>query len=193
MRKEQAEVPNLRLPQDADSGESKPKVVTPDVTDGKTRIHLALIIEPTDACQGCGDCCRTMPGQCTPQDFGFEDQPTQEHIAELHKHLDGGWIIDWWEGEPPTYYVRARATNDPPLRHNGSWRGQCSWLGDTGCTAPFKPSNCADIMPSPTQAGCVSPSGLDKLDWAETWDNWQDVLREARCAQTTNSDPGAIG
>lgn len=140
-------------------------------------VDLFVRHDPAPFCAACSKCCEAMPGQAIPSDFGWERTPTPANEEALAEMLRGGWIIDYWEGDPDVFYLRARAVNDPDGPVHGSWGGRCVWLDDrSGCTAPVKPAACAALEPEDPALGGSCVSKLSKFEWAQAWVGWQETL-----------------
>lgn len=119
-----------------------------------------------ELCAKCkGRCCKVMSGQATADQFCAPYKELLE--ACVQEALESGqWVVDWWDADPPVYYLRPRHKGTQGLR-DPSWGGECIFLTDTGCELSFpeRPTACQLLMPK--EDGCVK--GISKYDAAATW------------------------
>lgn len=86
----------------------------------------------TETCAMCrGRCCRHMGCHYSPRDF--KDLSYEGLKREIEK---GRISIDWWVGEEPEYYLRARHIGEPIVC--GSWGGTCVNLTENGCSLAWE-------------------------------------------------------
>ena len=91
-----------------------------------------LEFEATEVCAICrGRCCKTMGCHYSPRDF--KDLSYEGLKREIEK---GRIAIDWWVGEEPEYYLRARHIGEPIVC--GSWGGTCVNLTENGCSLSWE-------------------------------------------------------
>lgn len=120
--------------------------------------------EAAKDCVGCGECCKTFPGESVPADFSQDDELRWDLVRTAI--ASGRWCVDWWEGEwdnargrfdPPSYFLRPnikshtapiasgqvmiRCPSDPPHAT------ECVFLSEDGCSADIKPFGCKTLKP----------------------------------------------
>ena len=156
--------------------------------------------ENKELCAKCGgDCCKRVPGEARPEDFGGSEKLIKNLTAAFKTRK---WAIDWWEGDPRpknrvkvkdrldrTYYVRpARkkyAGKDWKIC-DPAWDGECAFLTKTGCELEHdrRPSTCKLVEPKEKPASmpvhesnCIVHEGGGKEACAKAWIPYQDVLK----------------
>lgn len=141
-----------------------------------------------ELCAQCGGrCCRTMPGETTPDDFMHSGDLCDNVLQALES---GKWVIDWWEGDPrgldydnpdyisSGYYLRPRAKNDRAGNFCPSWGGECTFLSIDGCTLDpeDRPTSCRLL--EPREDNCKMHSGGGKRAAALAWLPHHQMLRD---------------
>jgi hypothetical protein len=106
-----------------------------------------------------------MPGHYSPTDFS--DLSFEGLKAKIEK---GNIAIDWWEGQPRKYYLRARQVGEDIV--HGSWGGICVNLAPWGCRLNWddRPLGCKSLKPHESKYGkCVGSytKEICKDDWWE--------------------------
>jgi len=135
-------------------------------------------------CKECGGaCCKFMPGECFPEDFG---KPLLENLMESFK--SDNWAIDWWEGDPrydegkleKAYFIRPKIKGVNKL-FDPSRGGECIFLKEKGCAlSPEKrPISCRLLEPKPKGKGCISHNGTGKRGAALAWLPFTNIILEA--------------
>ena len=127
-------------------------------------------------CTECGgECCKKLPGICSPDDF----ERSQQKIIDAIK--SGRYAIDWWEGFDENngrrgYFVRPATKGNEDKIYHASWGGQCTFLSSNGCTlnADERPEGCRLLEPLRDDE-CKS-HGMDKLDATRAWIPFFDIL-----------------
>lgn len=140
------------------------------------------IFTPSNACVGCGACCRMLPGQFLPSDLGETVGERKAKARELL--LSGSYSIDWWEGDVDPAGDLSRVVHLRPATMTGrgfifeaSWGGTCVMLGDNGCTLPRDqmPFVCKALEPTADRS---CHNGMSKEDVARAWRGDHDWLEE---------------
>lgn len=144
---------------------------------------VVLNNEAASICVPCGGkCCKTCPGQTTPEDFGA---PGAEFEVRLTAALRSGiWAVDWWDQDgyddlegvtEDTYFVRPAVKVNPSLVH-GLWSGECGLLTDKGCALKFeqRPHACRTLVP--IEGNCTNDDSNGKKQHAESWVPYQETL-----------------
>lgn len=137
-----------------------------------------------ELCKECGGaCCKFMPGECFPEDFG---EPLLENLIEAFE--SGNWAIDWWEGDPRknedkldrAYYIRPRIKGINKL-FDPSWGGECIFLNKKVCILPpeKRPMSCKMLEPKPKGEDCIHHNGTGKREAAIAWLPFTDVILKA--------------
>lgn len=137
-----------------------------------------------ELCRECGGaCCKFLPGECSPEDFG---NPLLENLIKAFE--SGKWAIDWWEGDPRNnkdkldraYYIRPRIKGVNKL-FDPSWGGECMFLGEKECRLkPEKrPISCRLLEPQPKGISCIHHNGTGKRGAAIAWLPFTDIILEA--------------
>ena len=152
------------------------------------RVKSPTTNENASICSPCGGrCCRIAPGLAIPSDF---KKPLKESIAAAIK--TGRWCLDYGEADerlPETYFVRPAVMGKEGQAVHPSWGGECTFLGDEGCSLAFfeRPFTCRDLVPAPgefnrfSELNCFSESGNgSKVKGVSEWVPFQDVLKEIR-------------
>lgn len=127
-------------------------------------------------CTKCnGSCCKSMAGTYAPEDLG---EITFENLKSLFD--TGNFSIDWWEDDPPIYYIRPRHVDKPII--DPSWNGTCINLGDKGCTLPREkmPLQCKALVPNLVNGMPNCTEGLNKKQMADMWLPYQQILKQIR-------------
>ncbi len=127
---------------------------------------------PGPLCASCGQCCKTMPGAMAPGDL-----PGDPVAAAAELVRTGRWCLDWWEGDTErggplsqVYYLRPAIKGHEGEVHHAGWRGECTFLGEQGCTLPrdSMPTGCRALRPTEvTGKACVN--SYDKPQVAPDW------------------------
>lgn len=88
-------------------------------------------------CIRCGTCCRRVPGEAMPEDFGAPCKLTMIHRLRS-AFLSGQWAIDWWDGDPRepappdqqsvsmAYFIRPAIIGWEQHLYHSTWGGQCA-------------------------------------------------------------------
>lgn len=137
-----------------------------------------------ELCKKCGGaCCKRMPGECFPEDFG---KPLLKNLIEAFE--SDNWAIDWWEGDPrrdenkleKAYYIRPRIKGVNKL-FDPSWGGECVFLKKKGCILPpeKRPISCRLLEPEPKGKGCINHNGTGKRGAALAWLPFTNIILEA--------------
>lgn len=139
-------------------------------------------------CGECGgECCKHLPGACYPEDFGV---PLDESRL-AYALASGRYAIDWWEGDPRpdshdldderdrTYFVRPATKGREGTRFDGSWGGECTFLGSEGCDLPedARPLECKSLEPR-IDGKCVMHNSRGKQEAAILWLEFEHLLDE---------------
>jgi len=137
-------------------------------------------------CTECGGkCCKKIPGPAHPSDFGCPKRGWKKNLETALQ--SGKWAIDWWEGDPRpggselyrVYYVRPATKGNEGIRFDASWGGECTFLGDTGCTlsSEGRPTVCRLVEPK-AKGNCKYHGKYkhDKRDSAIKWIPHQKLL-----------------
>lgn len=128
------------------------------------------VYRPTKLCEACkGKCCRFMACHYSPSDFA-----DLSYDGLKHEIAKGRISIDWWEADPPEYYLRARNVGEPIVC--GSWGGVCVNLTDTGCSLTWEERPLGGKALKPDRQLCTS--SYTKEECKEEWKAYADVLRQ---------------
>ncbi len=121
-----------------------------------------------EICRKCGGlCCKHLPGNAMPEDFGLPDTSGLEDALR-----SGKWALDCWDDITALWYVRPAATNAVGEIFDLSWGGQCVFLTHTGCelTHDDRPAGCRLLEP---KEGDECPShGASKLEAGVAWEKY---------------------
>ena len=133
-----------------------------------------------NACAMCGGrCCKHHAGIYVPDDF--KEKITQEYVIKL---LDSGfYAIDWWEDDPPIYYVRPRHVGAEAI--DASWGGVCVRWSEKGCSLSEgdRPHQCRMLVPNydektqETDCDTNKSDKASKYDCAVAWKDYQPILK----------------
>jgi len=147
-------------------------------------------------CAQCGGrCCKSMPGECHPDDFEKINKNMIKALLE-----SGDYAVDWWEGDPRPgenripqgYYLRPSTTLGKKHHRvfDPSWGGECVFLSKSGCvlSPEDRPWGCRMLEPNPDKAtrenpqGCKThaPYGFSKQAAAVAWLPYRRIFRELR-------------
>lgn len=131
------------------------------------------VYPPTEACAACkGECCRHMACHYAPSDF------PDLSFDGLKQEIEKGRIsIDWWEGNPRAYFLRARHVGEPVVK--GSWGGRCVNLTDTGCSLSWeeRPTGGKALKPHSDPDGICTTS-YSKEKCKNDWKKHAEVLNK---------------
>jgi hypothetical protein len=120
-------------------------------------------------------CCTVMPGSFAPNDIKLN----VKFIA--NKLFLNEWAVDYWEDEPPLYYLRP-ATVGCKEYIDPSWGGICIYLTENGCKLNFeeRPTQCKALIPGyDKESGCVLPKHCTKHYIALLWQPHEKLLMKA--------------
>ena len=130
------------------------------------------VYQASEVCARCkGMCCKKYSGCYSPEDFG---EVTYEKLrTDMKKGL---LAIDWWEADPPEYFVRPRHVNEPVVC--GSWGGVCVNLTEEGCRLSWndRPLGCKALKPM-ENAQDYCRSDYLKEDSKNDWKQYDGILR----------------
>lgn len=128
------------------------------------------VYKPAEYCAICrGKCCRYMACHYSPSDF------TDLTFDGLKKEIEKGRIsIDWWEADPPEYYLRARNVGEPIVC--GSWGGVCVNLTESGCSLSWEERPLGGKALKPSRTFCTS--SYTKEECKEEWKAHAAILRQ---------------
>ena len=110
-------------------------------------------------CEGCGECCRGMPGANLPSDFpGLQKADLKKRIDTFRELIDSGWQINWSfstarfkDGHFGLFLRPRTCRGKQTLFYNPKAREICLFLNDkTGCKLKWdeRPSECRILVPS---------------------------------------------
>lgn len=134
--------------------------------------------ENKELCALCkGSCCKTLPGQYSPEDF--KEPITYELVKRLL--LEGKHAIDWFEGDGiEIYYLRPKTINGGMI--DPSWGGVCINLTEEGCslTEEVRPLQCRMLKPRGTikHRTCNTAKEFGKEAMAKRWSSSQSILSQ---------------
>jgi len=142
------------------------------------------MLENKELCEKCrGECCKTLPGACYPEDFGLPSDFTKLDTALSSRR----YAIDWWEGDPREgkdelpcgYFIRPATKDKIGILHDPSWGGECTFLTKTGCEllADNRPLNCKKLEPKKTKP-CLIHNDSGKRQAAIAWIPYHKKLEE---------------
>jgi hypothetical protein len=149
----------------------------------KKTCHLDM-----ETCALCGgDCCRLVPGNAAPEDFG---ETPEEIYQKLRAALrSGSWKVDWylpsakknWDENPHTagYFVRPAIKEESrePL-HQCYGGGICVFLGKQGCQLKPKERPLGCRLLRPEDQGCFTREEASLESIIHYWHPYQDMLQE---------------
>ena len=136
-------------------------------------------------CEKCGGhCCKNMPGETIPADFGKTKEEIKKNLTEALRSEN--WSIDWWEGDIKngdnihSYYIRPRVKEtEPEHLFDPAWRGECVFLEETGCSlkADERPHGCRILEPK-SDGSCISHTTYTngKEHACHAWYEYNDLI-----------------
>ncbi len=138
-----------------------------------------------EICKECqGECCKSLPGACLPNDF------TEPILISLVKAFESGkYAVDWWERDPRPdkdeisrgYFIRPAIKGAKNL-FDPSWGNKiCIFLTDEGCELNYdeRPAGCRALEPK-EDFRCIS-HGADKQEASIAWIPYhEDILLAAK-------------
>lgn len=142
--------------------------------------------ERPDVCGPCGgECCKRMPGNFHPADFGpgleglekaLADGVAEVDWVECYVGPDGG-LDDNAEG----YFVRTAIVGHRRV-YNPVWGGGvCVNLTEAGCRFAFadRPRECRELVPADVLGSCRNVGGYSgKWQAADAWWPFRDTLKD---------------
>ena len=131
------------------------------------------------ACSKCTDpCCKRLPGITLPRDWGDD---MEEQLIKAFQ--SGKYAIDWYEDEPPLYFVRPAIKTAEGL-YDPSWGGECIFLTTTGCELePEKrPSGCILLEPRKEENGKCVAHDASKKESGLLWLPYENIIHKAALA-----------
>ena len=145
-------------------------------------VRLPVLARPVTnfaQCEGCGNCCKGMPGLYDPSDFG-------ESLEKMEAAIRSGRAqADKWENERDAlgevYYLRPPTKKAKGEIIDYSYGGECALLGPTGCTLEYeeRPRNCRGLTPEVEGCGEMSEERkLTKRDFVAQWKPFSDQLSD---------------
>ena len=128
-------------------------------------------------CEGCGKCCKNMPGAYVPDDFNFD---VARMIAAIRR---GVAQVDKWDDEGDdlgeVYFLRAPTVDAKGDVFEFSYGGRCALLEPNGCSLTYdeRPRVCRGLVPR--GLGQCYEEGFAKRDMVVLWKPLSDALYEA--------------
>ena len=160
---------------------------------------------PSELCEGCGECCRALPGSYYPSDLRVISVG-----AIVEGIVDGRWVIDSWVGDPRSsvaidsgggmrhalaYFLRPRTVDEidgDTEPYSESWGGTCANLGVDGCALSWvdRPQDCRSLRPcGHVDDDCVypllgkmAPKRAAALAWLPYWLILELAIDTVRCS-----------
>jgi hypothetical protein len=139
--------------------------------------------ENKSLCTGCGQCCKRMPGVVHPEDM------QEITVDSLSKMIQNGYQFDYWEGnitgqpeheDITAYYLRPQTKKSIGKVVDGSWGGECVFLGESGCSKTFeeRPAQCKALVPVGSK-DCYLPDGkYAKAEIIKSWLPYNGVISQ---------------
>jgi hypothetical protein len=148
--------------------------------------------ENFEICSACGGkCCKNIPGNAYPEDFGFHNKSEEEiRDALTEMFSSGNWQIDWWDGYESEFdngyrglFVRPATEKSKGKIYHGSWAHEgCVFYVNNICSLPFevRPFDCRDLIPK--EEKCIVSSGEmeehPKITAIEKWKPYEHLLTQ---------------
>lgn len=121
---------------------------------------IRIIPHPNAICALCrGRCCKSLPGGIMPQQLG---ETADEIVSRAWQMVrTGKYAWDAWDGDPiyewgnpqgydRVHYLRPATKGKEGQAFDYSWGGECTFLGENGCTLPReeRPAECLALKPA---------------------------------------------
>lgn len=149
--------------------------------------RLPVYVDKATCAECGGECCKSMPGIYSPEDFGAPDRVVMKRRIEA-AFLANTACVDWWEGKLGGAYspkhVRPQIARAYGRLRDPSWGGECSLLTPTGCSLAHddRPYGCRALKPKAEFYGtCTMPKDYKdpKKSGTMQWVKYQDVIEAA--------------
>ncbi|MBA7525328.1 hypothetical protein ES705_17479 [subsurface metagenome] len=110
-------------------------------------------------CEECGGkCCKKLPGGYSPEDIKRLFSAKSLRLS-VKKALETKRIaIDWWEDDPPLYFLRPATKGKEGIIYDPSWGDKCTFLMSDGCSLPKeeRPEVCRKLEPKSKEESCIT-------------------------------------